>query len=79
MNMSSWLYLVVHQHQQILLFGTAKLNHAYHCVKSIRIRGFSGPYFPAFGLNTDWKNSEYGHSLRSVLICSKNNNLIGSN
>ena len=20
-----------------------------HCVKKIRIRGFSGPYFPAFG------------------------------
>ena len=22
-----------------------------HCVKSVRIRRFSGPYFPAFGLN----------------------------
>ena len=22
------------------------------CVKSVRIRSFSGPYFPAFGLNT---------------------------
>ena len=21
------------------------------CVKSVRIRSFSGPYFPAFGLN----------------------------
>ena len=26
---------------------------AYHCVKSVRILSFSGPYFPAFGLNTD--------------------------
>ena len=25
----------------------------YHCVKSVRIRSFSGPYFPAFGLNSD--------------------------
>ena len=25
----------------------------YHCVKGVRIRSFSGPYFPAFGLNTD--------------------------
>ena len=25
----------------------------WHCVKSIRIRSFSGPYFPAFGLNTE--------------------------
>ena len=24
-----------------------------HCVKSVRIRSFSGPYFPAFGLNTE--------------------------
>ena len=24
-----------------------------HCGKSVRIRSFSGPYFPAFGLNTE--------------------------
>ena len=36
-----------------------------HCVKSVRIRSYSGPYFPAFGLNTDQYNSEYGHFLRS--------------
>ena len=24
-----------------------------HCVKSVRIRSFSGPYFPAFRLNTE--------------------------
>ena len=30
-------------------------------VKSARIQSFSGPYFPAFRLNTDQKNSEYGH------------------
>ena len=24
-----------------------------HCVKSVRIWSFSGPYFPEFGLNTD--------------------------
>ena len=24
-----------------------------HCVKSVRIRCFSEPYFPAFGLNTE--------------------------
>ena len=32
----------------------------YQCVKS-----FSGPYFLAFGLNTDQKNSEYVHFIRS--------------
>ena len=32
-----------------------------HYVKSIRIRSFSGPYFLAFGLNTEWiqKDTEY--------------------
>ena len=34
-----------------------------HCVKSVRIRSYSGSHFPAFGLN----NSEYGHFLRSEL------------
>ena len=24
-----------------------------HCVESIRILSYSGPYFPAFGLNTE--------------------------
>ena len=34
--------------------------------KNVRIRKYSGPYFSAFGLNTDQNNSEYGHILRSV-------------
>ena len=29
-------------------------------MKSVRVRNFSGPYFPAFGLNTE----RYGVSLR---------------
>ena len=31
-----------------------------HCVKSVRVRSFSGPYFPAFGQNTE----KYGVSVR---------------
>ena len=31
-----------------------------HCVKSVHIRSYSGPYFPVFGLFTDQNNSEYG-------------------
>ena len=27
--------------------------HSFHCVKSVRIRGYSGLHFPAFGLNTE--------------------------
>ena len=45
-------------------------------VKSVRVRSYSGPHFPAFGLsispyslrmckNADQNNSEYGHFLRS--------------
>ena len=36
------------------------MTFEHHCVKSVRIRGFPGPHFPAFG------NSEYGHFLRSA-------------
>ena len=32
----------------------------FYCVKSVRIRSHSRPYFPAFGLNTE----RYGVSLR---------------
>ena len=42
----------------------------FDCVKSVHIRSYSGPYFPAFGLrmreNIDQNNSEYGHFLRST-------------
>ena len=46
-------------------------NKAHHCVKSVRIRSFSGLHFPAFGLSTDQKKSKYGHFSRSdkIIIC----------
>ena len=34
----------------------------------VRIRSFIGPYFPAFGLNTDQKNVEFGQLSRSVSV-----------
>ena len=37
------------------------------CVKSVRIRSYSGPYFPAFGLITE----RYGVSLRIQSKCGK--------
>ena len=30
-----------------------RLINISHCVKSFRIRSYSGPYFPAFGLSTE--------------------------
>ena len=29
------------------------MNYDHHCVKTVRIRSFSGSYFPAFDLNTE--------------------------
>ena len=37
------------------------------CLKRIRIWSYSGPYFPAFGLNTE----RYGVSLRIQSECGK--------
>ena len=42
-----------------------ELLKSKHCMKSIRIRSYSGPYFLAFRLKTDKNNSKYGHFLRS--------------
>ena len=36
-----------------------------HCVESVRIRSYSGPYLVRMQENTDQNNSEYGHFLRS--------------
>ena len=38
-----------------------------HCMKNVRVWSFSGPYFPAFGLNTE----RYGIFLRIQTECSK--------
>ena len=38
-----------------------------HCVKSVRIPSYSGPHFPAFGLNTE----RYEVSLRIQSECGK--------
>ena len=41
-----------------------KIKPLTHFVESVRISSYSGPYFLAFGLNTDQHNYEYGHFLR---------------
>ena len=42
-------------------------HYLIHCVGSVRIWSFSGPYFPAFGLNTE----RYSVSLRIQSECGK--------
>ena len=39
----------------------------FHCVKSVRVRSYSDPQFPAFGLNTE----RYSVSLRNQFKCGK--------
>ena len=34
-----------------IAIASKKLDYSLHCLKSVRNRSFSGPYFPAFGLN----------------------------
>ena len=52
---------------QCFHLNCAKFFRTIHCVKSVRILSFSGPYFPAFGLNTE----RYGVSLRIQSECRK--------
>ena len=43
-----------------------------HCVKRVRIRSYSGPYFPAFELNTNIQ-SNYEYSVRVRENTDQNN------
>ena len=59
------------------------LDYELYCLNSVRIRSYSGPHFPAFGLNTErcfvspriqfesrkmrTNNSEYGQFLGSAM------------
>ena len=51
------------------IFG--KSFRGSHCVKSVRIQSYSGPYFPAFGLNTERYSERYSVSLRIQSECEK--------
>ena len=49
----------------IKLVQLEKVIQNQHCAKSVRIRCYSGPHFPAFGLNTE----RCGVSLRIQSEC----------
>ena len=51
-----WLYLC----QVKIYYCLTVLLEVFHCVKSVCICSYSGPYF------SDQNNSEYGHFSRSV-------------
>ena len=52
-------------YSQVSFFESLPTNN--HSVKCVRIRSYSGPYFPVFELNTD----RYGVSLRIQSECGK--------
>ena len=63
--------IITFPHQTVLPKDTLMLtisdtNHI-HCVKSVRIRSYSGPHFPAFKLNME----RYSVSLRIQFECGK--------
>ena len=48
-----------------------------HSVKSVQIWSFSGPYFPAFGLNTDNYSVNYRVESKCKKIRTRKNSLFG--
>ena len=50
-----------------MLLFISVFSGSCHCVKNVCIRSFSGPYFPAFGLNME----RYGLSIRIQSKCGK--------
>ena len=44
-----------------------------HCVKSVLIRSYSGPYFPAFWLNTERYECKQSFSCKQSLVFEKRN------
>ena len=46
---STWLI----SHERTVELKTLRSKKHLHCVKSVRIRSYSGPHFPTFGLNMD--------------------------
>ena len=58
-----------------MLFLLVVWFHAIHCVKSVRIRSYSDPYFPTLGLNAE----SYFVSLRIQSECGKIRNIITPN
>ena len=55
----------------IEVFGILRKIYYEHCVKSVRIRSFSGPYSVQMRENTEQENYEYGHFSRCGSILRK--------
>ena len=62
-----WVYFFVNFLVCLFVFFVKTLLKFVNVSKSVRIRSYSGPYFPAFGLNTEG----YSVSLRIQSKCVK--------
>ena len=58
-------YFMQCQLKNLLDFQDGIIDKSIDYVKHVLIWSFPGQYFPAFGLNEDQRNSEYGHFSRS--------------
>ena len=61
--------------QKLFLIAKLHRDRFQNCVISVRIRSYSGPHFPAFGLNTE----RYGVSLHIQSKCGKKRTRITRN
>ena len=59
------VYLGHEQEFRLARFNQQVSNQ--HCIKIVRVRSYSGPHFPAFGLNTE----RYSVSIRIQSECGK--------
>ena len=75
---SEWVYLKQYILQWCIAF-LEDLFYNQHFVKSARIRSYSGPYFPAFGLNTERYSVSLciQHSVRILENADQNNSEYG--
>ena len=55
---------------------TAERPCELHCVKSVRIRSYSGPHFPSFGLNTERYGFEVSKPRRKLFTVKGHRSLI---
>ena len=44
---------VLHSRDSQIRGAIVRIEKTNHCIKSVRIRSYSGPHFPTFGLNTE--------------------------
>ena len=57
-----------HFKKDIKSVGFSNFTKAQHCVKSVRIRSYSVPHFPAIGLNTVFSPNAEKYSIRMRII-----------